>query len=103
MESGGAPVEVSYGARIAFDETAAAFLPVGSLTNVEIVGAAAGLLTESGCLTDGRRGALDNAAQDGHTAPEFRDVPKTPERTPAATAICWRSPGDPSTATNLIR
>ena len=84
---------------IAFDETAAAFLPVGSLTNVEIVGAAAGLLTESGCLTDGRRGALTALRKMGIPLPEFRDVPKTPERTPAATAICWRSPGDPSTAT----
>lgn len=84
---------------IAFDETAAAFLPVGSLGGVEIVGAATGLLTEGGCLTDGRRGALAALRKLNVALPEFRGVPKVSERTPAATAMCWRTPGDPATAT----
>uniref|UniRef100_UPI003D8D6ED9 FAD-dependent oxidoreductase n=1 Tax=Gordonia sp. B7-2 TaxID=3420932 RepID=UPI003D8D6ED9 len=84
---------------IDFDEHLGAFVPTGSVPNTEIVGAAAGLLTVQGCLADGRRGALATLLSLGTVLPEFRAVPRVDERTPAATAVCWRVPGDPGTAT----
>ncbi|MFT4126756.1 MAG: FAD-dependent oxidoreductase [Gordonia sp. (in: high G+C Gram-positive bacteria)] len=78
-----------------FDADAAAFLPVGTGTGsgpdgVEIVGAAAGLLTVGACLTDGRRGAIAALRSLGAVLPEYRAVPRTADRTPAATAVQWR-------------
>ena len=77
---------------ITFAEHAAAFLPTGTLPHVNIVGAANGLLTTGACLTDGRRGAMEALRALGIAAPEYRGVPRTRDRSPAAPAVCWRSP-----------
>ncbi|MEE3852336.1 2Fe-2S iron-sulfur cluster-binding protein [Gordonia sp. LSe1-13] len=84
---------------IAFDEHAGAFVPTGDLPNVEIVGAANGLVTTGACLTDGRRGGLAALRSLRHTLPEYRGVPRVDERTPAAPAVCWRVPAEASSAT----
>ncbi|MGW5523630.1 FAD-dependent oxidoreductase [Gordonia sp. NPDC003950] len=82
---------------IAFDAAAAAFLPTGSLPGVEITGAAAGLLTIGSCLTDGRRAGLAALRSLRIPLPELRVVPRTVDRTPAATATYWRVPeADPT-------
>lgn len=77
---------------IAFDASAAAFLPAGTLPNVDIAGAAAGLLTPGSCLTDGRRAGLVALRALGALLPEYRGVPRTADRAPAATAVYWRVP-----------
>ncbi|OZC33257.1 FAD-dependent oxidoreductase [Gordonia polyisoprenivorans] len=77
---------------IAFDADAAAFLPTGTLPNTDIAGAAAGLLTTGSCLTDGRRAGLTALRALGAVLPEYRGVPRTADRTPAATAVYWHVP-----------
>ncbi|MGC4936166.1 2Fe-2S iron-sulfur cluster-binding protein [Gordonia sp. DT30] len=77
---------------IDFDADAAAFVPTGTLPNVDIVGAARGLFTTGACLTDGRRGGLAALRSLGVNPPEYRGVPRTTDRTPAPTAVYWRVP-----------
>ncbi|MFT4043144.1 MAG: 2Fe-2S iron-sulfur cluster-binding protein [Gordonia sp. (in: high G+C Gram-positive bacteria)] len=74
---------------IAFDAHASAFLPTGTLDGVEIVGAAAGMVHEGACLTDGRRGGLATLRSLHIPAPELRAVPRVSDRIQAAPATCW--------------
>ncbi|WP_435174260.1 2Fe-2S iron-sulfur cluster-binding protein [Gordonia hongkongensis] len=80
---------------IAFDDRAATFLPTGTVSETEIVGAAAGSTTLGDCLADGRRGAVATLAGLGMAPPELRAIPRVTERIPAAPAVCWYVPGSP--------
>ncbi len=86
---------------LAFDENAAAFLPVGTLPNAVIVGAAAGVSSTGACLTDGRRGALTTLSALGIMAPEFRGVPHVDDRIQVTPATYWYVP-DAEATTSFV-
>ncbi|WP_433257032.1 2Fe-2S iron-sulfur cluster-binding protein [Streptosporangium sp. CA-135522] len=82
------------GGQLRYDEELGTFLPAAVRQAVEVAGAARGVFTLAGCLTDGAEAGARAAESAGFPADRRRPVPRAEEVTATPAEHVWLVPGE---------